>query len=467
MSVAYPQTIYRQQTYTNIFYLLLAFPLGILYFTLLMVGISLSLGTLVLIIGFPLTLLFLLLFRSLARVERNLASNWLHVKMPPMSSIPRERLSWTQMLLLRLGDPLTWKIMGYLFLKFPFGILAFTLVVTFCALMLAFGLVSLVLSLLVAPFVCLVALIRGVDITSSAARRFLLLAWTGFGLFTFPLYLLNGLASLWGMFSRVMLGMSQNAFLLEQAREQAERERVRAEQADKSRRQLIINVSHELRTPVASIRGHVESLMAVCDGEHASLPAPETLYKYLDIVHRESLRLGSLVDDLLSLARSETDELRVNMAAVEADLVVEEVYQTLMPLAKRERQITLVREVAAHLPNVQADRQRLQQVLLNLVRNAITYTPDGGIVSLMLRPAADPAYIELLVADTGMGIAPEEQQHIFDRFYRTDASRSRSSGGFGLGLSIVHDFVKAMGGSITVASKVGEGSCFSVLLRVA
>ncbi len=190
------------------------------------------------------------------------------------------------------------------------------------------------------------------------------------------------------------------------------------------------------------------------------------LRNYLNIVHREALRLGSLVDDLLALARTEASELSLNMAAVEAAEVVEEVYQTLMPLARRERQITIVRSVTAGLPPIMADRQRLVQVLLNLVRNAITYTPDGGIISISLQQV-DAAHLALSVSDTGIGIPPEEQERIFERFYRTDASRTRATGGFGLGLAIVRDFVNAMGGTISVESVVGEGSCFRVLLQVA
>jgi two-component system phosphate regulon sensor histidine kinase PhoR len=264
-----------------------------------------------------------------------------------------------------------------------------------------------------------------------------------------------------------MLGLSDKDLRLAEARALAEQQRIRAEQADQKRRDLIINVSHELRTPVASIRGHLESLLnGFSEDGSGKMPSPEALQKYLTIVHRESVRLGSLVDDLLSLAKTEANELSLNISAVEAGTVVEEVYQTLMPLARRDRQITLVRAVTPGLPPVLADRQRLIQVILNLVRNAITYTPNGGIVSIALEPAGANA-LALSVADTGIGIPPEDLGRVFERFYRTDASRTRTSGGFGLGLSIVKDFVTAMHGSITVESKVGEGTRFCVLLHVA
>ena len=128
--------------------------------------------------------------------------------------------------------------------------------------------------------------------------------------------------------------------------------------------------------------------------------------------------------------------------------------------------MTLIRKVAPKLPLMLADRQRLVQVLLNLIRNAITYTPQGGIVSISA-DRADENSIALVVADTGIGIPNDELERVFERFYRTDTSRARTSGGFGLGLAIVRDLVKAMGGSITVESKLGEGSCFLVLLPIA
>jgi two-component system, OmpR family, phosphate regulon sensor histidine kinase PhoR len=176
--------------------------------------------------------------------------------------------------------------------------------------------------------------------------------------------------------------------------------------------------------------------------------------------------LSTLVDELLALARAEAGELRIELASVQAGAVVEEVWNSLAPLARRERQITVVREVAADVPPVIADRQRLAQVLLNLVRNAITYTPSGGIVSIVLQRAGDD-HVELVVADTGIGIPKEDLDRVFDRFYRTDASRARASGGFGLGLAIVRDFVTAMGGTVTAESTVGEGSVFHVTLRAA
>ena len=282
------------------------------------------------------------------------------------------------------------------------------------------------------------------------------------------LYLLNALALASGLFARVMLGASDTALRLAESEALAERQTAKADRAEQSRRELIVNASHELRTPVASIRGHVDSLLLSMDGakDGAQTPPPAELRSYLAIVQRESERLGSLVDELLSLARAEEGELRLRIEPIDAASVVEEVYETLAPLARRDREVTLVREVASGLPPVLADRQRLIQVLLNLTRNAITYTPAGGIVSVGLARTG-PAHVALSVSDTGEGIAPEDLERVFDRFYRTDQSRTRASGGFGLGLAIVRDLVRAMGGTVAAESTLGGGSSFRVALRTA
>ena len=254
--------------------------------------------------------------------------------------------------------------------------------------------------------------------------------------------------------------MSDSAQRLAEARAVAARERTRAERADKSRRELIVNVSHELRTPVANITGHIESLL-MADSPNAG---EENTRRYLAIVAREAERLSSLIDDLLALARADADELKLDVRPIAADAVVEEVYQSLAPLALLDRQVKLVKSAPPEAPQVMADRDRLAQVLLNLVRNAITYTPAGGIVSISLSQA-DDRHLVIDVVDTGIGIPPDELDRVFDRFYRTDASRTRASGGFGLGLSIVRDLVRAMGGTVSVASSPGEGSQFRVVLQ--
>ncbi len=360
---------------------------------------------------------------------------------------------------------MTWKTLAYLLLKFPLGLFSFVIMIVLLVLNLVVSVVTLVLGLLAAPFLILIIVLRDVPLTRERVQQYLLFTLTGFGLYLLTLYLLNGLAYIAGQIARLMLGMSGTAWRIEEARAIAVQERARAEQAEQRRHELVVNVSHELRTPVASIAGHLESLL-ISTYEGTTAPTPAILYNYLNIAHHEVERLGMLVDDLLSLARMESNELRLDIREVKASEAIEEVYRTMMPLAKSQRQVTLVRGAAPNLPPVLADRQRLIQILLNLVRNAITSTPVGGIVSIDLEQA-DPQHLALVVADNGVGIPAEELEHIFERFYRTDTSRSRASGGFGLGLAIVHDLVTAMGGSIGVESTEGKGSRFSVLLRVA
>ncbi|MGH2497611.1 MAG: sensor histidine kinase, partial [Ktedonobacteraceae bacterium] len=428
--------------------------------------ISIGISTLIIWIGVPISLLTIAGWRYLAAFERKMAMDWLNVDIRPISYPLQIPMTWLQRFRESLTDSMTWKSLAYLLIKFPLGILSFVLTLCMLVLSISVSLVMFVLTLVIVPFLYLgLIFARGID-EIATIEKLLRFSLKGFGLFTISLYIVYGLANISGELARILLGMSDTAIRLAQAREFAEQERIKAERAEQSRRELIVNVSHELRTPIASIRGHVESLLIAVEDKETETLSNKKLHDYLVIVQREAERLGSLVDDLLSLARTESGELRLDIQPVDAAKVVEEIQQTMAPLARRERAITLVSKVDPYAPPVLADRQRLAQVLLNLARNAITYTPNGGIVSMTVEEL-DTHYIALTVADTGIGIPPEDLERVFERFYRTDVSRARSSGGFGLGLAIVRDLVNAMGGSVSVTSKVGEGSCFRVLLRIA
>jgi two-component system, OmpR family, phosphate regulon sensor histidine kinase PhoR len=469
--------LWEKQTYVNLLYLLVSFPLGLFYFVFLLFGLSSILSSTV-ILGAPILLLVIFIWWRLARFERNLAMRWLHVEISPMAPPRKEGLNRWERFRAHLTNAVTWKSLAYLFVKFPLGIISFVVIINMFVLTLGFTVFSLLIGLFVMLFLYLFRALRrhgewieartsGEEVAVDRGRLFLLLSLTGFGFVLIAFHVLNALAYVSGQFARVMLGLSDTNIRLARAKAQAEEERAKAERADQSRRELIVNVSHELRTPIASIRGHVESLlMEMEEEEGGNAPDPVELRDYLNIVHREAERLSALVEDLLSLARMDADELHLDVVPIVAGEVVEDVYVTMAPLASRERQITLIRKVAPMLPLMLADRQRLVQVLLNLIRNAITYTPQGGIVSISVE-RADADYLALVVADTGIGIPYDELGRVFERFYRTDTSRSRTTGGFGLGLAIVRDLVNAMGGSITVESKVGEGSCFRVLLHIA
>ncbi len=448
------------QSYRNMLYLLLSFPLGICYFMFLVTGISLGGGTLIIWIGVPILLFIVMIWWQLALFERQMAIRWLHIDIAPLSYPSFPRMTWWQSTQARLTNRMTWKTLAYLLAKFPLGTFSFVTTVVLLVLTLGFTIIGLVLGLLTTPFVLLYSLLFGSG--DIHIQRYLLFASLGFGVTLVTLHVVNWLAFVSGLFARSMLGMSSDAIRLEEARVLAEQERTRAEQADQRRRELVVNVSHELRTPVASIAGHVESLLLATQAGTVA-PPPPILYNYLNIVHTEVERLSMLIDDLLSLARAETGELRLHITDVNASDVIEEVYQALMPLAQRERQVTLVRGASPTMPLLLADRQRLAQVLLNLVRNAVTSTPAGGIVEISLEQP-DAQHLALVVADSGIGIAADDLAHIFERFYRADTSRTRASGGFGLGLAIVHDLVIAMGGSLTVTSELGKGSRFCVVL---
>jgi two-component system, OmpR family, phosphate regulon sensor histidine kinase PhoR len=464
--------LWQRQTYLSLLYLVSAFPLGYLYFVVLVVGLSASIATAIVIVGLLFLPVMFLIWWGFASFERQLAMWWLDVDIAPMAPPLRGPITLWQRLVAFLRNPVTWKSLVYLLLELPFGIITFllTLFLLSASLGALFYPVSYVVNSLnyqtssdqgsVGMFYGLIPLSRGVE--PAPLLLSLVIALLGVAAFIGSLHALRGLAWLWGRFARLMLGMSDTQMRLAEARAATTYERARAEQADQSRRELIVNVSHELRTPIASIRAHVDVLLLPEDER----PADTNTQQYLTIVQREAERLGALVDDLLALARADANELRLDVRPIACGEVTEEVYQSLAPLARRERQVTLVHRVATNLPLVMADRDRLAQVLLNLVRNAITYTPAGGIVSIDVAQA-DQGSVAISVADTGIGIPPEDLARVFDRFYRTDSSRARSSGGFGLGLSIARDLMEAMGGQITAESNSGEGSVFRVYLRIA
>jgi len=225
--------------------------------------------------------------------------------------------------------------------------------------------------------------------------------------------------------------------------------------AQRLRQAMTNDVAHELRTPLTNIRCTVESLM---DGMIAASPA------VIASLQEEVQLLQRLIDDLQDLALAEVGELRLHCAMVDP---VREAGASLTSMERdaATRGVRLEREIGEARP-IFADRARLQQMLRNLLRNAITHTPSGGRVTLSVRDA-EPGAVEFAVRDTGPGIAPEHLTDVFQRFYRVDPSRSRETGGAGLGLAIVKSLAEAHGGSITVNSSVGEGSTFLVSLPAA
>ncbi len=226
------------------------------------------------------------------------------------------------------------------------------------------------------------------------------------------------------------------------------------EQTFVRQRRFVADASHELRTPVAVIRSKTDlALLQVFP--------PEDYVGIFRSIYAEAERLGRLISDLLALARADEGQTHLEQEVVQLDQLVEAVAAIMEPLAA-EREVTLAVKTTEPV-SVLGDEARLMQVVMNLLENAIRYTNPGGHVLITVQ--AKHAQACLVVRDTGIGIAPEHQPYLFDRFYQVDPARIGGEGGnSGLGLAIVDWIVKAHGGSIQVESQVGQGSTFTVLL---
>jgi histidine kinase len=229
------------------------------------------------------------------------------------------------------------------------------------------------------------------------------------------------------------------------------------DQVEAMRRRLIGDVSHELRTPLTAIKGSMEGLM---DGV---LPATHETYQQ---IHAEADRLNRLVDDLQELSRVEAHAYNLDIRPLDVSSLVKTVTKRLAPHAESKR-IALGLELAPDLPRVLADEDRIIQVLTNLTGNALQYTPEEGKVTISAKRVDDG--VQIAIRDTGIGIPPEHLDHIFDRFYRVDKSRSRQAGGgSGIGLTIARALVEAHGGGIWVESGgEGKGSTFNFTVPIA
>jgi histidine kinase len=227
-------------------------------------------------------------------------------------------------------------------------------------------------------------------------------------------------------------------------------------ETEERRRQLIGDVAHELRTPLSTIRSVMEGLV---DGVLPSEPAT-----FLS-VQNEVSRVQRLVHDLEELSRAEAGQIPLEMALVDPADFLQAAAERLKPQFE-DKGVHLSLDLAPDLPQLQADAGRMTQVLLNLMGNALQYTPAGGQVSV--RAWAEDASVTVAIHDSGIGIAPEHIAHIFERFYRVDKSRSRTGGGSGIGLTISKHLVEAHYGQISAASPgLGQGSTFSITLPAA
>jgi signal transduction histidine kinase len=231
---------------------------------------------------------------------------------------------------------------------------------------------------------------------------------------------------------------------------------VQLEKTESFRRQLIGDVAHELRTPLTAIKGSMEGLM---DGV---LPADVETYQH---IYKEADRLQRLVTDLQELSRVEAGAYELYLKPMEISQMVEMIVVRLGRQFE-EKGVILKTNLLDDIPRVQVDEDRIGQVMLNLVGNALQYTPDGGEV--LISTVRMGSEVQVSVSDNGIGIPIEHQAHIFTRFYRVDKSRSRVGGGSGMGLTIAKHLVEAHGGRIWVQSQgQGKGSTFIFTLPVA
>jgi two-component system phosphate regulon sensor histidine kinase PhoR len=222
------------------------------------------------------------------------------------------------------------------------------------------------------------------------------------------------------------------------------------------RRDFVANVSHELRTPLASMRLLIETL------EGGAINDRPAAVHFLHRAEVEIDAMARLVEELLELSRLESGVLRLNLGPVDVRAAIEGVMHRLAPMA-RDKEIQVILELQPNLPAVHADAPRLEQILMNLAHNAITYTPGGGRVTF--RAGRQGRGVEIEVVDTGVGMRPDEAERVFERFYKTDQGRGRTEGA-GLGLAIARHLVDLHGGRLAAVSEVGRGSTFSVLLPI-
>ena len=228
--------------------------------------------------------------------------------------------------------------------------------------------------------------------------------------------------------------------------------------AEQLRKDFVANVSHELRTPLTNIRSYAETLS---DG-WADIP-PEMAENFLEVILNESDRMTHIVQDLLTLSRFDSGRSELNLTRFPFDKAVRDTYQAVLLDAQKHAH-TLHLRLPATLPEVYADRERILQVMMNVLSNSIKYTPDGGTITVSAGMSGERVWME--VDDNGIGIPKEDRDRIFERFYRVDKARSRQSGGTGLGLSIAKEIVNSHRGDLFLVDKETPGLTVRLELRV-
>jgi len=230
------------------------------------------------------------------------------------------------------------------------------------------------------------------------------------------------------------------------------------EKLEISRREFVANVSHELRTPLTTIKSYLEAL------DDGALEDPQLARRFIAVARNENERMIRLVTDLLHLSRFDSRQAVLHKEPVPVYEMLDDVVDR-FSFQLKQRNIRIGMDVPADLPAVQADRDQIDQVLDNLVSNAVKYTPEGGRIDIRAYRTGDHM-LEIVIQDNGMGIPKKDLNRIFERFYRVDKARSRSMGGTGLGLSIAREIIKAHGGTIRIESELNEGTTVTFTLPV-
>ena len=229
------------------------------------------------------------------------------------------------------------------------------------------------------------------------------------------------------------------------------------------RTDFVANVSHELRTPLTAIQGYVETLI------HTPPADAEVQRQFLEIIERHAERLGRLTEDLLTLSDLESGKVALAPRPIDTRALISQVLEIFWERAAK-RGVSLSQDIAENCGNINGDPDRLQQLLINLVDNAVKYTPTGGKVTIAAETQSAnsaPRQIQIRVGDTGAGIPEKDLPRLTERFYRVDKARSRDLGGTGLGLAIVKHIVQAHGGELKIASEINKGTTVSVRLPMA
>ncbi len=231
------------------------------------------------------------------------------------------------------------------------------------------------------------------------------------------------------------------------------RDITRERELDKMKTDFISVVSHELRTPLTSLKGYTDLLLSGAAGETSELQA-----EFLGIIQLSTTRLSNLINDILDISRIESGTLKIKHEPIDYSKIVADTLR-LMKAAADAKQISMDAALPVLIPPVRGDADKVTQVLTNLVSNAIKYTPEGGWVKVSLEVTGE-AGVTTCVADSGIGVAPEDQKKLFQRFFRADNTSTREAGGTGLGLVIAKTLIELMGGAIWLESEPGHGSRF-------